>query len=383
VEIFFIKDERSMKVICIIGSDPRSLINFRGELIKSFVATGAKVYALASTASDIKKSEVEALGVTFVDMPLARTSANPFKDLETYRFLKQFFLKVKPDIVLAYTIKPVIWSGIALKTLPDTRFYALITGLGQAFEGQSIKRKLLRAVVSFLYKKSLGYAIRVIFQNPDDLFYFVEKYICTYDKTAKVLGSGVPTKHFIFSSLPNKPTTFLMVARLLKGKGVYQYFEAAKMVKVLHPQVSIQILGPLDSSPGGLNGDSFQALVRQGNVEYLGEALDVRPFLNACHVFVLPSFYREGLPRSILEAMSIGRPVLTTNAVGCKETVKEGVNGFKVPVKSSEALAKKMIWFIENSDQIGKMGIESRKMAENKFDVHKVNKEMLKIMEIE
>jgi glycosyltransferase involved in cell wall biosynthesis len=372
-----------MKTICIVGGAPGSLVNFRGELILRFVKSGNRVYALAGIASEKEKKDIEALGVTFVEVPISRTSTNPLEDIKTYRFYKHFFNKVSPDIVLSYTIKPVIWSGLALLKLPKVKFYALVTGLGYAFKGQSIKQKLLRKIVSHLYRKSLSRAEKVIFQNSDDLSFFTDTKICSKSKTTTVSGSGVPIDQFAYKHLPERPTIFLMIARLLKEKGIIEYLKAAKIVKKSYPEVSFQVLGPLDPSPDGLSKEDLGHLNNRGVVEYLGKTIDVRPYLANCHIFVLPSFYGEGLPRTILEAMATGRAVLTTDSVGCREPIVEGENGCLVPVKDSKSLAEKMIWFIEHPEQLKEMGLKGRKMAEDKFDVHKVNKEMLRIMEIE
>lgn len=367
-----------MKVI-IIGASPRSLVNFRGELIKT-LAISHDVIALAGGATADEISTIESLGVRYIDVPVKRTSMNPFTDLKTMRFYRSIFEQEQPDYVLSYTIKPIIWGGIALRTLPGARFTALITGLGYAFEGQGFKRGVLRWIVSKLYKLSLKRANQVVFQNSDDLNYFVERGLTSRNKTYVVPGSGVPLAHFEHRVLPKAELTFLMVARLLKEKGVFEFVDAACQVKKQFPNVRFQLLGGLDPSPDGINQNVVDDWVAQGCIEYLGETKDVRPYFAQSHVFVLPSFYREGLPRTILEAMATGRAILTTDNVGCREPIVEGENGWLVPVRDSKALAEKMMWFIDHPEQVESMGLASRKMAEDKFDVFKVNAQMLEIM---
>ena len=368
-----------MKKIIIIGALPSSIINFRGELIKT-LTKAYHVIALAGGANNTEIAAIELLGVRYIDVPIKRTSMNPFSDLKTMQFYRSVFEQEQPDYVLSYTIKPIIWGGIALRSLSSVRFTALITGLGYAFEGQGFKRVVLRWLVSRLYKLSLKRAKQVVFQNPDDLNYFVERGLTSRNKSYLVPGSGVPLAHFEHRALPTAELTFLMVARLLKEKGVFEFVEAACQVKKNFPNVHFQLLGCLDPSPDGINQTVVDDWVAQGCIEYLGETNDVRPYFTQSHVFVLPSFYREGLPRTILEAMAMGRPILTTDNVGCREPIVDGKNGWLVPVKDSVALAERMIWFINNSEMIEPMGIASRKIAEERFDVHKVNAQMLKIM---
>jgi glycosyltransferase involved in cell wall biosynthesis len=369
-----------MKKIIIIGASPRSLVNFRGELIKSFVCKGLSVVALAGGVTDDESCAIESLGARYIDVPVNRTSTNPFTDLNTMRFFEKVFAEEKPDHVIAYTIKPVIWGGLAVKKFPNIRFTALITGLGYAFEGQGFKRGLLRFIASRLYKSALDRANKVVFQNHDDLNYFIERNLVVVEKTNVVSGSGVPLDDFKQQPFPKTDIVFLMVARLLKEKGVYHFVEAACRLKKQFPNVSFQLLGGLDPSPDGINQSVVDKWVQHGCIEYLGETKDVRPYFSKSHVFVLPSFYREGLPRTILEAMATGRPILTTDNVGCREPVVEEQNGWLVPVRDTGALTEKMIWFIEHPEQIEPMGLASRKMAEEKFDVHKVNARMLEIM---
>ncbi len=182
--------------------------------------------------------------------------------------------------------------------------------------------------------------------------------------------------------LPAGPAHFLLIARLLGEKGIREFCEAAKQVKSTYPEAKFSIVRPEDPSPDGIPIEEIESWHKSGTVCYHGATSDVRPFLNDCHIYTLPS-YHEGMPRTVLEAMAMGRPILTTDVVGCRETVEQGVNGFLVPNADSDALAERMIWFIENRDQWQAMGDASRKIVEDKFDVHKVNAEMLRIMGIQ
>ncbi len=366
----------SSKKIVVIGTDPGMLLNFREDLLKSLVCAGLLVKTLSSSPSKNQKIKLKSIGVSAGSIPISRNSLNIVHDIKT--FIKIFFAykKIRPDIVLSYTIKPVIWGGIVSRCT-KIDFYALITGLGFTFQGDSLKRRVLTSLVIFLYKISLKKSKAVIFQNKDNRDIFVNKGIVPFSKTCIVNGSGVDTVKFNVVKFPKNDIRFLCISRLLGEKGLREYAEAARIVKDKFPNVEFDLVGPEDSSPDAISLSEVDNWA--DCINYRGPSSDIRKYIKECHVYVLPS-YHEGLPRSTLEAMSMGRPILTTNAVGCKETVEEGVNGFMVPVGSTIKLAEKMIWYIENKDKIQGMGEESRRVVKDKFDVHKVNKEMLRIL---
>ncbi len=370
-----------MAHLIIVGAFPHSLINFRGDLIKAFIKAGHRVTAMSAPATNEQIEQIKALGAEFYPFLIKRNNLNPLDDLKTLISLYKAFKKLAPDAVIAYTIKPVIWSGWALKFLPKIHFHALITGLGYSFQPVNWSRKLLQNLVSMLYKHSLHRAKSVIFQNPDNLELFVSLNITKKNKCYSVNGSGVNLDYFSFSEISIKQTRFLLIARLLIEKGLYEFVEAARLIKQKYPQVELQILGSIDSSPDAISLKTIKKWEEEGNVEYLGETKDVRPFLRECSIFVLPS-YHEGMPRSVLEAMAIGRPILTTDIAGSRETVKNNENGFLVPPMDSKALANKMEWFILNKDKWQMMGNASRKIAKKKFDVQTINKKMLQIIDL-
>ena len=371
-----------MPHIVVIGALPESLLNFRGDLIKALVAINYKVTAMAASAEPSVVSCLNKFGADFRSFPVQRNGLNPRSDLETWRTLRKIFRELQPDVILAYTIKPVVWGGLASYAVPSTRFYALITGLGFAFQGNSPIRQLLSRLVSILYRLALRRASKIIFQNPDNLNEFVERGIVPASKCLLINGSGVDIQRFAQTPLPEGKVTFLAIGRLLGDKGFREYAQAAQIVKTLYPDTIFQLLGPEDPSPDGIPMAEVQYWQQQGWVDYLGSVSDVRPYLQNCHVFVLPSFYGEGLPRTIIEAMAIGRPILTTDNVGCRETVISGENGYLVPKADAQALAERMIWFIENRELWQRMGQRSRELAEEKYDVHKVNAQLIEIMEL-
>lgn len=365
--------------IAVMGATPNSLYNFRGELIKKLVAhNGFNVYAMASNADELGVNIINGLGAFYVDYPVSRNGLNPKDDIDTFLSLRSIFKQKKPDVLLSYTIKPIIWGALAARCIPNCRFYALVTGLGFAFQKGNWKKNLLMKLVILLYKVALRRADKVIFQNPDNRQVFIDLGIVPEYKTALVNGSGVDISHFEVKPLPPTPR-LLLIARLLGDKGIREYIKAANIVKQKYPDAVFQLVGPEDPSPDGISLTELTQLNTNNAVDYLGGTNDVRPYIEDCSIFVLPS-YHEGLPRTVLEAMATGRPILTTDVPGCRETVKNGENGWLVEKANVEQLVERAIWFIENPQEWQRMADFSRVMVEDKFDVHKVNKELIKIM---
>lgn len=350
--------------------------------MKLFVTNGHEVVAMASGAEADDIEAIERLGVKYIDYPVQRNGLNPLADIKTLLSFRKIFKSEKPDVILAYTVKPVIWGGIAARFSPNARFYGLITGLGFAFQKGGFKRNLLSTIVTNLYRFALSKSNKVIFQNPDNLQVFLDKKITTPDKAVRVNGSGVDLSHYAKVAPLVKRFTFLTIARLLGEKGLREYASAAKIVKQQYPDVVFQLVGPEDPSPDGIPMSEVNQWHSDGCVEYLGEAKDVRPYLVGCNVFVLAS-YHEGMPRTVLEAMATGRPILTTNVPGCRETVVDGENGFLVEKQNVDQLVEKILWFIEHQDQCQVMGDKSRDMAVESFDVHAVNEQLLRIMKLD
>ncbi|OHU90675.1 MULTISPECIES: glycosyltransferase family 4 protein [Pseudoalteromonas] len=367
-----------MSKIIVLGALPSSLVNFRGELLKSLVEAGHEVIGMASGATEQEIEQLKLMKVRYVNYDVQRNGLNPISDFKTLWQLRAIFKREKPDIILAYTIKPVIWGGIAAKRLTGCRFYALITGLGFAFQRGGLKRNILVSLVVKLYRNALSKASGVIFQNSDNRVVFIDMGICPQEKTYQVNGSGVKLEHFKPAKLPDKPV-FLLIARLLGDKGIREYAEAAMAVKRKHPHAIFQLVGPEDPSPDGIKMSEVDSWQQQGAIQYLGATTDVRPFIKNCSIFVLPS-YHEGMPRTVLEAMAMSRPILTTDVPGCRNTVIEGVNGFLVEKGNVEQLADKLNWYIENQPRWGEMAQASYKIAVEKFDVKKVNTELMSIL---
>lgn len=368
-----------MSEVIVIGSFAGSLINFRGHLLKEMTENGHEVLACAPDASPDIQEKLKALGIAYRNIPIDRTGLNPVRDIYTIFRLISMFCEVKPDMVLGYTIKPVIYGSLAGRIAGVPRVFSMITGLGYAFSDGDLKEWLVGAVVRFLYKLGMGANKRVFFQNPDDRNIFIKQNLLrSFGQAALINGSGVDVDFFQPAPFPER-VSFLLIARLIRDKGILEYVKAAKIVKHRYPQTGFRLVGWIDEGPQGISSADLDFWIKEGTIEYLGRLDDIRPAIADASVYVLPS-YHEGTPRTVLEAMAMGRPVITTDAPGCRETVEEGRNGFLVPVRDANALADRMEDFIKNPELIARMGDESRQIAAEKYDVRKVNKVILETM---
>ncbi|WP_263398676.1 glycosyltransferase family 4 protein [Pseudomonas profundi] len=373
------------KRFLMVAGYPDSLLNFRGPLLRALLAAGLDVHVAAPDlpANSEVRQRLEALGVQVHEVPLNRTGINPFSDLGSLFNLWRLMRRLKPDFSLAYTIKPVIYGNVAAWLAGVPYRFALITGLGYAFQGEAGQRSWLKRIVRNLYRFALARVNKVFFQNPDDeaLFYDLGILDWSNRKTVVVNGSGIDVDSFTVAPFP-ETTQFLLIARLLGDKGVREYVQAATAVRKQYPWVGFGLVGWIDENPDAIDSAELQSWVDSGVVKFYGRLTDVKPAIADSSVYVLPS-YREGTPRTVLEAMAMGRAVITTDAPGCRETVVHEKNGFLVPVKSVTGLAAAMINFIEKPELVVGMGYESRLLAEAKYDVRKVNDHMLREMGIQ
>lgn len=369
-----------MAKIIVIGSFAESLINFRGPLLREMVSRGHEVFACAPDASLDIQEKLKAFGVAYRNIPIDRTGLDFVRDIYTIFRLVSLFREVKPDKVLAYTIKPVLYSSLAARVIGLRGMYSMITGLGYAFsDSDSFKHKTVSIIVNSLYKQALKSNMGMFFQNPDDLEEFKARgLIPERTKVVIINGSGVNLSYFGPIPLPKKPS-FLLIARLIKSKGIREYVEAARIVKNEYPEIEFKLVGWLETGPDAVSDKELRKWQNGNVIDYLGEMEDVRPAIADSMIYALPS-YREGTPRTVLEAMAMGRPIITTDTPGCRETVTNGINGFLVPPRDSRKLAEVMMRFIKQPYLVEKMGRESRRIAEEKFDVHKVNEVILKGM---
>lgn len=363
--------------------------------MRAMVAKGHEVMACSGEPLSEVVETLHGWDVRYEPIHLSRTGMRPWQDLRTCWELYRLMRRFQPDVVLAYTIKPVIWGGFAAWLAGVPGVYSLITGLGYAFvPGKRLRGMAMGLVMPLLYRLNLKISRKVFFQNPDDMHEFLVRRLVKAEQCRLVNGSGVDLVHYGLADLPSAPR-FLMLCRLLGDKGVREYVEAARSIRKRCANAIFRLAGAPDSNPSSVSQAELEQWKTEDVIDYLGELSDVRPAYVDCSILVLPSYYREGIPRAVLEAMSMGRPIITTNAAGCRETIKlpqgqildkasqdivQGENGFLVPVKSVDKLVHAMERFLDDPALIEKMGRRSREFAVEKYDVHKVNAVMLESM---
>lgn len=374
------------KKVILIGTVATSFYGFRADLIRILLKKGYQVYAFTSeyTTEDLKK--IEQLGAIPVTYTLNRGGLNPLADIISTYNLSKKIKAINPDLVFSYFSKPVIFGTLAAKLAKAPRVVGMLEGLGYTFteqpEGFSKKTQIIKKIQVFLYKIALPQLDKLIFLNPDDPKDLIDQYAINVRKVEVLGGIGLNLKESPYQPVSNiqQHINFLFIGRLLKEKGIHDFLNAAKIVKEKYPETQFTVLGAIDPhNLGALTQSELDELISSNIIDYPGHVDNVKDWIAKSHVFVLPS-YREGVPRSTQEAMAIGRAVITTDVPGCRETVEQGVNGFLVPKWNPAALAEKMIYFIEYPEQIEKMGYESYKIAQDKFDAEKVNQRLLNIL---
>ena len=373
-----------MKII-IIGTVASSLYGFRADLIRTLLEQQHTVYAFTSEYNQDDLEKIEEIGAIPVTYQLNRGGLNPLADIKSTYKLSQKIKDIAPDLVFSYFSKPVIFGTLAAKLAKVPKIVGMLEGLGYTFTEQpginSKRTQLVKAAQIILCKLSLPQLDILIFLNPDDPKDLLDKYSIKVKQVEVLGGIGLNLKDYNYSSTYPIVPTFIFIARLLAEKGIYDYIAAAKIVKESYSSIRFIVLGAVDEQAlGALKDNELKAFVEAGVIEHPGHVSNVSEWIANASVFVLPSYYREGVPRSTQEAMAIGRAVITTDVPGCRETVIDCVNGFLVKKWNPQALAEKMIYFIENPEQIKKMGEESYKIAQEKFDADEVNTRLLEIL---
>lgn len=373
-------------MIILIGTAASSVLRFRANLIKALLAQKHSVCAFVSEYNQAELDKIKDLGATPVTYELRRGGLNPLADIKVTFELSKKIRDIAPDLVFSYFSKPVIFGTLAAKLVKVPIVVGMLEGLGYTFtdqpEGLSKKTQLIKSLQVLLYKVALPQLDKLIFLNPDDSKDLLDKYSIKVKQVEVLGGIGLDLEDYDYQPKVSLklPLNFIFVGRLLKEKGIHDFIAAAQIVKKKYPDIQFTVLGAIDASnPGALKQVELDELISLQIVNYHGQVDNVQDFLIDSDVFILPS-YREGVPLSTQEAMAIGRAVITTDVPGCRETVVDGVNGFLVEKWNPQALAEKMIYFIENPEQIAVMGYESYKTAQEKFDSEKVNKRLLEIL---
>ena len=378
------------KKIIIVGTTASNLYGFRKDFILSCLAQNYHVYAFVSEYTSEWLEKIKSLGVTLVTYKLSRGGLNPLADLgSTFQLIKKI-KEIQPDIVFSYSTKPVIYATLAAYRTKVPYIYGMIEGLGSPFtihkHGLSLKAQFIRFVQISLYRLAFPYLDKIIFLNREDPKDLVHRYNLPHKRNAiQVLGPiGLNLHDYAYTKWDDqKKLSFIFIARLIAEKGIFEYLEAAKIVKQKYPDITFKIIGGLDpENPTGLKQAQLDQLIETGIIEYAGFVQDVDQQIRESAVFVLPSYYREGVPRSTQEAMAIGRPVITTDVPGCNQTVVNEVTGFLIPKWDIRALVNKMIYFIEHPEQVNKMGYQGFLYAKKNFNADHINHRLLQILEM-
>jgi glycosyltransferase involved in cell wall biosynthesis len=365
----------------VLSSFTTSLFWFRVDMMQSFRAAGCEVVAVGDGAEAEWTERFAVMGIRYRQVPVRRNGTNPLQDLKTLRALYRLLKEEKPDKIFAYQAKTVIYGGIAARMNGVREVYPLIAGVGSVFLDDGLKRKLIRAILVAEYKAGMKHAPKVFFQNRDDLAEFTARGILPEEKAVMIHGSGVNIEKFTPTPMPEVPG-FLCISRLIRDKGVCEYLAAARIIRQRHPEVRCVLVGPFDTNPSAIRLEELQPYIDDGSVVYVGEQKDVYPYLCDCTAYVLPS-YHEGTPKTVLEAMASGRTIITTDAPGCRETVTDGVNGYLVPVRDVDAIVAAMEKIIADPAKTAGMARVAREIAEEQYDVHKVNRIIRQTMGIE
>ena len=367
------------KSICIVATNGTSLTNFRGPFISDLVKRGYEVTCVSIEPPEEMEDSIRALGAKYVQVEGSRVGTGIFSGFGMIKAYKRLFRELNPDVCFLYMSKPIAFGGYAAVKSKVKHINILVNGLENAYYRTGFKDFIVRCVMSTAYRYVSNRVDNVFFQNHDDMKYFKNHRILKKDNALVVGGSGVDMSYFQKKTLPDKPI-FLMVARLLWSKGIREYLAAAEKLKNCRTHAKVMLVGGMDKNDESLSEAELNDYIKKADIEYCGFANDVRPYLEKCSVFVLPS-YHEGLPRSVIEAMSVGRAIITTDVPGCRETVNDGKNGYLVPVRDCNQLFQKMKSLADSPELRLEMAEQSYRMCKAKFEVGIVNQSMIEKME--
>ncbi len=351
--------------VLLTGNTSFKIANFRRGLVRFLLEQGCSVSTLVPV--DPWTAELEALGCRIFPLRMNRKGIRPDEEIQLLGSFRRSFAEVKPDAVLGFTIKNNIYGSIAAEK-QGIPFFPNVTGMGSAFERHGIRRLAVR----YLYRRAFRATPAVFFQNREDRAFFIENRIIEPDRTRVVPGSGVDLENFSVGKLPGggQDTVFLMVSRMLPAKGVREFCAAAGRLRSAYPSASFRLLGPLDpGNPTAITDRELEHLTKSNAVEYLGDTRDVRPYIGLADCVVLPSYYKEGTPRALIEAAAMGRPVITVDTAGCRDVVEDCITGFVCIPKNTDSLAEGMCRFLAMpSEERVRMGLNGRQKVETEYD---------------
>ena len=357
-----------MKKLFIIVNHDWFFLSHRKDVAVAAKDAGWDVTIVSSNTG--KFEDIELLGLKVINLPINATGMNPFEEWKTYNFLRKLYKKEKPDVVHHVGLKTILWGGLAAKLTNVKGVVNAVSGLGVMFsEGKlSLIARGVLAALRFSHHRN---GIKVIFQNHEDEVLFLNNHVTKKENVIFIKGSGVDLKKFAYVPVPNtSPIKVIFTGRMVKEKGVVVLSEAAeKLRQEYEGKVEFLLCGKLSDNPKAMNRDELESLCDGKYFQWLGHRTDVKELLEQSQIMAFPSYYREGVPKSLIEAAAIGRPIVTCNSIGCKDTVEDKKNGYLIPIKDSNTLAEKLKILFEDYELRKRMGEESRKIAERDFSI--------------
>lgn len=361
-----------MKKLFIVVNVDYFFLSHRKDIALRALKEGFDVTIIAEDTG--KSKEIESLGLHFINLPINKTGTNIFQELKTFRFLYSLFKKERPEIVHLVGLKTILWGGLAAKLVKVKGLVTAVSGLGVMFSPEYNKKLMPKAILKvlrFIHNRKNTYCV---FHNTDDIDLFVKNKIIDSKYCIRTMGSGIDLNQYKYKEEPKSDKLrVLFTARMVEDKGVLVLIEAANILRDKYQgKVEFLLCGGLETNPLAVSKEKLNELCDGDYIQWLGKRSDVKELLESSHIFAFPSYYKEGLPKSCIEAAAIGRPIITCDSVGCRDTVVDGETGFLVPIKDSKTVAEKLDILFEDTELRKTMGIKSRKYAEDKFSIEDV-----------
>ncbi len=355
----------------IIVNEDRFFLSHRKDIAVEAAAMGYDVTVVAKDTG--REEEIRALGVNFIDLPVNPTGMNIFQELKTFYFLWKLFRREEPHIVHNVGLKQILWGGLAAKLTRIPMLVSAVSGLGVMFSGEKLSL-YARAIMRLLRFSHNRKSVFVIFQNAEDKQLFLDQKVVTPEQLCLIKGSGVNLDEYAYTQEPEgEKVNVIFTARMVKEKGIVTLVDAAELLrKEYEGKVEFWLCGGLSDNPKAISRDELLALCDGKYIQWLGHRTDVRDLLMRSHIVAFPSYYREGLPKSLIEASAIGRPIVTTDSVGCRDVVEDGINGFLIPIKDAATLADRLRTLLDSKELRVNMGRKSREFAEQYFSIEDV-----------
>jgi len=360
-----------MPKLFIVVNEDRFFLSHRKAVAIAAQKAGFEIVIVTKDTG--RRKDIEKLGFKMLDLPISPTGMNPFQELKTYRFLKRLYNKENPDIVHHVGLKTILWGGLAAKKENIKGVVNAVSGLGGLFNGKrlSLTAKIILWIIGYSNNRN---NVKVIFQNNDDLKIFLSEFAVKHEQVEFTKGSGIDLEDYSYIEAPtNGKLTVIFTGRMVKEKGVCDLIDAAELLKSKYSdKIKFILCGRLTPNKSGVSNEYLKYHCDGEYICWLGERNDVKHLLEQSHIMAFPSYYREGVPKSLIEASAIGRPIITCNSTGCRDVVDDGINGFLVPPKNPIEIANALIKLFNDTDLRIKMGKAARDKAMKEFSINEV-----------